>query len=139
MNIICTYLLAYYTVKLNGSLMPVQKKSARGYQYYANMHHIFCFPLNKTIKFQWPRGENRLNHIHREIPLCYLLFLVLQNSPTMLRTKWHFYFAEINTTANKKLFRIKLNSRNDTNGSYIGILNVQEFIWIRLIKMIKND
>jgi len=29
MNIICTYLLAYYTAKLNGSLMSVRKKMTK--------------------------------------------------------------------------------------------------------------
>ena len=72
--------------------------------------------------------------MHREIPRCYLFFLVLKNSQNMLSTKWHFHFSEINMTANKKLFRIKLNYRNSANGGYIGIPKVQEFIWIRLIK-----
>ena len=40
MNKICTYLLTYYTVKLNRSLVS-ERNNAKGYHYYANMQHNF--------------------------------------------------------------------------------------------------
>jgi len=100
-------LYLYYTVKLNGSLVSVCN-NAKGYQDYANMKHNFVSLLARQ-KISSNLGV-RTGIILRigKSPSWYLLFLMLQNSQTMLRTKWRSHFPEINMTANKKTVSNKI-------------------------------
>jgi hypothetical protein len=61
-------LYLYYTVKLNGSLVSVCN-NANGYQHYANMKHNLVWFLTRQKISSNVGGENRLNPMHREIPL----------------------------------------------------------------------